>query len=239
MDQSGWLTPDTAATGFICRRLLIPNGIDWLAIVTGALNELIYDYNFEGFGTSDIPATVASFTTMFDRFCFDNGEECRLIGEIVTFAGPSNPSANFLPCDGSSLLRADYPDLFTVIGVNYGAVDGSHFNVPDLRGRIPLGVGSGPGLSTYTLAQTGGEEDHVLSVGELASHTHTDVGHTHVEGTATASVGAAITGVPVPSAIPSVGVTGSGNASLSSTGSGVAHNNIQPFLALNYFIVAL
>jgi len=239
MARIGWLTPDAPAGGFICRRLLIPNGIDWLAIVTGALNELIYEYNFEEFGTEDIPATVAAFRTMFDRFCFDNGEECRLIGEIVTFAGSSNPSTNFLPCDGASVLRADYPDLFAVIGTTYGSVDGTHFNVPDLRGRVPVGVGAGPGLSTYTLGTAGGEETHQLTTSELAAHTHTDSGHAHTYVPAVASVGAAITGVPVPSAVPGVGVTGTGNASISSTGGDAAHNNIQPYLALNYYIVAL
>jgi len=234
-----WLTPDAAAAGKICRRLLIPNGEDWLAIVTGALNELIYSYNFEEYGDQTPDQTAATFMEMFDRFCFDDGEECRLIGEIVTFAGPSNPSTNFLPADGASYLRSDFPDLFTVIGVTYGAVDGSHFNVPDLRGRIPLGVGTGGGLSSYSLGQTRGEENHQLTVGELASHTHTASGHAHSESTAVPALGAAITGVPVPSAVPSVGVTGVGNASISSTGSGTPHNTIQPYLALNYFIVAL
>jgi len=203
MPRNAWLTPDAPGADFICRPLFIPSGQDWLAIVTGALNELTYEFNFEEYGTESVQDTVDAFRTMFDHFCFNDETGCRLIGEIVTFAGPTNPSANFLPCDGASVLRSDYPDLFTVIGVNYGSVDGSHFNVPDLRGRVPLGVGTGGGLSTYSLGQTGGEESHQLTVGELASHTHTDSGHTHSDGIAVPSVGAAITGVPVPSAVPS------------------------------------
>lgn len=239
MARDRWLTPDTPATGFICRRLLIPNSIDWLAIVTGALNELTFDYNFEDFGTSDPQNTAALFMAMFDHFCFDDDPGCRLIGEIVTFAGSSNPSTNFLPCDGASVLRSDYPDLFNVIGTTYGSVDGSHFNVPDLRSRVPVGAGTGPGLSTYALGQTGGEETHVLTTAELASHSHSDTGHAHTESAASPSVGAAITGVPVPSAVPVPSITGTGFASISSTGSDSPHNNVQPFVALNYFIVAL
>jgi len=237
--RNRWLTPDPPAADFICRRLLIPNGEDWLAIVTGALNELIYDYNFEQYGSVTPEDTAAAFRVMFDHFCFDDDPGCRLIGEIVTFAGSSNPSTNFLPCNGASLLRADYPDLFTVIGVTYGSVDGTHFNVPDLRGRVILGVGTGSGLSTYTLGQQVGEEQHTLTTSELASHTHSDTGHIHSDGIAAPSVGAAITGVPVPSAVPAVGSTGIGNASLANTGSDAPHNNIQPSIALNYFIVAL
>jgi len=236
--NDAWLTPDTPGPGFICRPLFIPNGQDWLAIVTGALNELIYTYNFEQYGTESVDDTVDIFRTMFDHFCFNDETGCRMIGEIVTFAGSTSPSPNWLACDGASLLRTDYPDLFMVIGTTYGSVDGTHFNLPDLSGRVVLGVGSGSGLSTYTLGQSGGEETHQLTVGELASHTHSDVGHSHTEGSSAPTVVTAGAGAPVPSAVPSIGVTGTGNANITSTGSDTPHNNIQPFLALNYFIVA-
>jgi len=232
-----WLTPDAVAGDFLCRRLFIPAGTDWLAIVTGALNELIYPYNFEEYGSSSPDDTAAAFRVMFDKFCFDEG--CRLIGEIVTFAGSSSPAANFLACDGASLLRADYPDLFTVIGTTYGAIDSAHFNVPDLRGRIQVGEGPGPGLTPRTLGDEFGEETHVLTVAELASHSHIDSGHSHTEGS---TVPTAITigpGAPAPSAIGAVSVTGSGSASLSSAGSDDGHNNMQPGLVLSFWIVAL
>jgi len=239
MPRDAWLTPNTPGAGFICRPLFIPDGLDWLAIVTGALNELIYETNFEEYGTESPADTVAAFQTMFDHFCFDDEIGCRVIGEIIPFAGPTSPSARWLLCDGASLLRSDYPDLFGVIGTTYGAADGTHFNIPDLRGRIPVGVGSGPGLSTYALGDTGGEETHVLTIGELAAHNHSDSGHSHTESAASPTVGAAITGVPVPSAVPIPSVTGTGFANISTSGSDDPHNNIQPYLALSYLIVAL
>jgi len=57
---------------------------------------------------------------------------------LVPFAGSASPTG-WLICDGSSLLRATYPALFAAIGSNFGSVDGTHFNVPDMRGRIPVG----------------------------------------------------------------------------------------------------
>ena len=72
-------------------------------------------------------------------------------GAVSPFAGSAAPS-NWLLCDGASLLRADYPRLFAVIGTSYGAVDGTHFNTPDLRDRTPIGVGTGQ--FTFTFANT-------------------------------------------------------------------------------------
>jgi len=234
-----WLTPDTPGAGFICRRLLIPNSVEFLAIVKGALIPLIYANNFEQYGSLTPQQTAAYFQDMFADFSRATDRTCRLIGEIVTFAGATLPDPNWLFCDGASLLRADYPDLFAVIGTTYGSVDGTHFNLPDMRGRAGIGVGTGSGLSTRALGDSIGEENHQLTVSELAAHSHTDSGHTHVEGNATASVGAAITGVPVPSAIPSVGVTGTGNAAISTDGGDQAHNNMQPSLVINWCIVVL
>ena len=235
----GWLTPDAAPGNFAPRCLLIPDSVDWLAIVAGALLPLTYAYNFESYGTSTPDQTAAIFQDMFDRFSFNTGV-CRVIGEVVVIAGTANPNpGNWLPCDGASLLRSDYPDLFTALGTTYGAADGTHFNVPDLQGRAPIATGSGSGLTPRALGDSIGEETHALTLAESASHTHTDSGHTHVEGIAVPAVGAALVGVPIPSSVPGVGVTGVGNAALSSAGSDGAHNNMQPSLALNYFIVAL
>ncbi len=102
-------------------------------------------------------------------------------GFVSDYAGQTAPSG-WLLCDGSSYLRATYPNLFTAIGTTFGSVNGSSFNVPDIRGRFTVGAGHGIGLTNRVLGTAGGEESHVLAIGELAAHTHgiTDPGHTHV-----------------------------------------------------------
>lgn len=80
-----------------------------------------------------------------------------MTGTVLPFAGTAAPTG-WLLCYGQSLLRADYPNLFTAIGTTYGAADGTHFNVPDLRGRSPIGKddmgGSAAGILTVTLTGT-------------------------------------------------------------------------------------
>jgi len=220
-----YLTPNALPTDTVCRALFIPNSEEFLAIVRGALEELTFPYNFVSQGALTPEDTAAAYVPMFDAFCFNEGA-CRVIGEIIAYAGATSPDVvRWLPCDGASLLRADYPDLFAVIGTTYGSGDVLHFNLPDLQGRAALGAGSGSGLTPRTLGDTGGEEDHILSVGELASHSHT-TGNSALLGTSAPPPFDALGPNPLPA------VTGN-------TGSDNPHNNMQPFLAINYLIVAL
>lgn len=237
MAHRAWLTPDLPRSPTRCRRLLFPVGVDWLSIVAGCLLDLTKAYNFEDSGTATAQQTADAFAAMFDDFTFQEDGGCRVIGEIILFAGASSPNADWLPCDGASLLRADFPALFIAVGSAYGSVDALHFNLPDLRGRVALDMGTGPGLSVRALGDSAGEENHVLLLAESASHSHTDSGHNHAEGNAAPTAILIGVGAPAPSAIPTVGVTGTGFASLTSAGGDGSHNNMQPFLALNYLIV--
>jgi len=72
-------------------------------------------------------------------------------GAVIPFAGSAAPTG-FLMCDGSSVLRSTYADLFTAIGTTFGSVDGTHFTLPDMRGRVAAGVGSN--IWTFTFAST-------------------------------------------------------------------------------------
>lgn len=93
-----------------------------------------------------------------------------LTGEIKGWPVAAIP-AGYLLCNGQSVLRATYPALFALIGTTYGSADGTHFNVPNLSGKFPLGVDG-----SHALASTGGTIDHVHTG---PSHTHTGPSHTH------------------------------------------------------------
>jgi microcystin-dependent protein len=85
-------------------------------------------------------------------------------GVVSPFVGSSAPT-NWLLCDGANLLRADYPRLFNVIGTNFGSVDGTHFNVPDLRSRQPVGAGTAPSKVATFASRSG----NVITVSGLSN----------------------------------------------------------------------
>lgn len=96
------------------------------------------------------------------------------IGSIVLFCGSVIPD-HCLLCDGSAVSRSEYSDLFDAIGTTYGVGDGSTtFNLPDMSGRVPMGVSQ-----AHVLGSTGGEATHTLLGTEIASHAHAVAGHTH------------------------------------------------------------
>ena len=95
-------------------------------------------------------------------------------GIITTFAG-SVPPAGWLPCDGSAVSRTDYATLFAVVGTTYGAGDGSTtFNLPDLSGRVVIGVSG-----THAIGSTGGSETVTLTEDQLPAHVHEVPQHGH------------------------------------------------------------
>ncbi len=131
--------------------------------------------------------------------------------------------AKWLVCNGASLLRASYPALFAVIGTTWGTADGTHFTLPDMRGRTPIGVGTGSGLSARALAEVGGEEGHELIEDENGPHSHDVKGDSSSGGT-TGYQQAAPTSGPIATTI---------------SGAGDAHNTMQPFAVVNFLIKAL
>lgn len=142
-------------------------------------------------------------------------------GSIIQW-GTNTPPTNWLICDGSAVSRSTYSSLYAAIGTTYGTGNGSTtFNLPDLRGRVPVGKNSG---TFGTLAGTGGAETHTLTVAEMPSHQHTQA-----------------TGGNLTTALPQAGsgIIGTANTSLTTaTGGGQAHNNLQPYLVVNYIIKA-
>jgi microcystin-dependent protein len=173
---------------------------------------------------------------------------------IIAPAGDLIPSAassrvGCLLCDGTSYARASYPVLFAAIGTTYGSVDGSHFNVPDLRGRLPLGAGTGTGAgaTAWSAGQqptsgAGGEQTHTLAVSEMPSHSHVDSGHTHGIGSGGSTYALNSGGGIGTYSAGAYGFgwtqgTNSGAAAIQNTGGGGAHNILPPVSVVNWFIV--
>jgi microcystin-dependent protein len=147
-------------------------------------------------------------------------------GTVIPYAGLNAPTG-WLMCDGSAVSRSTYATLFSAIGTTYGSGDGSTtFNLPDLRGRVVVGKGQGSGLTNRVLAATGGEESHILTVAELPSHTHQ-----------LSNLGYQAGGITNPKSLMPASQTSNAVLQVSdATGSGQAHENMPPFVVLNYII---
>lgn len=146
-----------------------------------------------------------------------------MIGMIFPFVTES-PPPNVLACDGSTYNREDFPELYEILDAVF-IIDDGHFKVPDLRGRTIIGSGNGSGLTTRNTGDLGGEETHQLTEGELASHAHTIPATIDIPVVAPGEV---VTDAPIPLLTSYTG----------STGGDQSHNNMQPFFALNYGILA-
>lgn len=143
-------------------------------------------------------------------------------GMISLFAGSTAPTG-WLICDGTAVSRTTYADLFTAIGTTYGTGDGSTtFNLPNLKGRVPVGLDS-TDTSFDALGETGGEKTHTLLEAEMPSHTH-KLGIAGTSGSSTYLITNYTTATRAE-----LGSTGS-------TGGGGAHNNLQPYIVMNYII---
>ena len=162
-------------------------------------------------------------------------QEC-FIGEVRLFAG------NFAPrgwafAAGQLLSVSQNTALYSILGTTYGGEGRTTFALPDLRGRVPLGTGQGPGLTNRTLGQKGGAETHSLRVAEMPSHNHQAMGTKEVatQFSPEGNVWAGIERLKLYN--PSAGrlVTMSRSA-IGRTGGSRAHNTMQPFLGLNYII---
>ena len=93
------------------------------------------------------------------------------IGEILAVAF-SFPPPGWLVCDGSILSIAENDVLFNLIGTTYGGDGVNTFAIPDLRGRVPVHQGQGPGLSAYAMGQQGGQANVTLTSNQLPVHSH-------------------------------------------------------------------
>ena len=156
------------------------------------------------------------------------------VGEIRMFAGNFAP-AGWMFCDGQQLPISENEVLFQLIGTTYGGDGQETFNLPNLQSRVPLHMGTGPDGATYQLAQMAGTEQETLTVQQIPNHTHALMASASTASSrdpggntlATAS-GDIYNSVldPVTLAPGAVGPAGGSQP----------HENVQPFLCINYII---
>jgi len=163
----------------------------------------------------------------------------QFVGEIRMFTGNFEPTG-WAFCNGQVLSIAQNTALFSLLGTNYGGDGKSTFALPDLRARFPLHAGSsaGPGLTPRTVGESGGTASIALTAQQIPAHSH------QLMATAAASGGSPAGAALAPSANgasiyrPLTHPVQMPLASVGLAGGNFPHNNLQPFLALN-FIIAL
>ena len=166
-------------------------------------------------------------------------------GALLMWATDTTPDG-WLLCYGQAVSRTTYPDLFTVIGTIFGVGDGSTtFNLPDLRGRLPLGKDNMGGASADRVTHANadsiggveGAESHALTEAELATHRH------GLQARNIATTGTDPTNHKIGGGKSGYGIWSSGIANvathaenITNTGSGNAHTSMQPYITINYII---
>lgn len=157
------------------------------------------------------------------------------IGEIRLFAG-NFPPKDWALCDGQLLSIAQYTALFSILRTNYGGDGKSTFGLPNLQGRVAIHQGQGPGLTARTLGERGGEAEVTLNEPQLPSHTHAaHCASSTSQASPEGAVWANSTGRGVRPYAPTPNST-MNPAALRPVGGGAPHNNLQPYVGLNYII---
>lgn len=161
------------------------------------------------------------------------------LAEIRSFAGNFAPRGWVL-CDGQLLSIAQWTAVFALIGTTYGGDGQTTFGVPDLRGRLPVGEGTGPGLPGMTLGEVSGSENVTLTTNQIPMHNHAataPAASTSTTSTPSASVS------PGPVTLGAAVSKGFGTADLNlasptlgAAGGSQPHNNMQPYLGMNYIM---
>lgn len=223
-----------------------PAQINKLASVTVSAAEINTLAGLDGNVASLIADLAASAALALDQLI--------PVGTVLEYAGNTLPSGgNWQWADGGELNRLEFATLFARTGTSHGAGNGTTtFNKPDRRGRVGIGAGSGPSLSARALGVKGGAERVTLTEGQMPAHNHWFEAWTSVNGHHDHAVnsrsGASGGGnyEPEPfeeSGTRSTGRTdGNGNhnhyisATTNTKGNNESHDNMQPFIAMNYIV---
>jgi len=153
---------------------------------------------------------------------------------------------NFAPvgwhiCDGTLLPISQYAALFSLLGTSYGGNGTTNFALPDLRSRVPIGIGQGVGLSTYVIGQQAGVENVTLLANQMPAHNH-NINATASGGGVASPANAFLAETADPRSVYNTYSASQSSpatlnpGSLSTSGGNQPHTNIQPVLAMNYII---
>jgi microcystin-dependent protein len=243
-----------AGSGSVVSSTVPSSGSNW-ANFNGYLADENYFANCGGGGSSSATSSnntyldslyVADLISTIVDSVYVNGfvdgqtESNLPIGVIQVFAGENSPNG-WLFCDGGEISRSTYSDLFTEIGESYGPGDGSTtFNVPDLRGRVPVGKDNMGGVSAGILSNNGtvigsdgGEENHIITIDEMPNHEHEIQYYRDGSYGSYSSVNwNGSKGDYASDGTPQWVTNGSVRAN--GVGGDQPHNNMQPYLITNY-----
>ena len=157
------------------------------------------------------------------------------VGEIRMF-GFNFPPQGWAFCDGQLLSISQNAALFSLLGTTYGGDGESNFALPDLRSRVPVSQGQGEGLSSYAEGQAGGTETVTLAAAQMPAHTHA-VSASSSPAASERPAGRVLARSPDHSYIPEPDTDTVMNAKMiGETGNSQPHDNIQPYLVLNFCI---
>jgi len=166
------------------------------------------------------------------------------IGIIKIFGGNFAPRGWAL-CNGQLLSIAQNTALFSILGTTYGGNGQTTFGLPDLRGRTAVGMGQGPGLPSVVQGELAGEANHTLITSEMPMHNHTAAVNSGNASQAAATAGAS---VATPGTLVGRNFTSTfgfntttpdtalNPATVGVSGGNQPHNNMQPYLGVNYII---
>lgn len=168
----------------------------------------------------------------------------QIMGGIEMFAGAFAPQG-FMMCAGQRIQVSQNQALFSLLGTTYGGDGQRIFNLPDLRGRTPIAAGQSPGGRSYRLGEAGGSETVSLTVDEMPTHTHlveSDLPVSRSRADSTNPIGNRLGLVTSSDGDTNVYTDEAGSGSmdvetnLRNAGGGQSHNNMPPYLTVNYVI---
>ena len=226
-------------------------------VTKSGLAEAIYDARVASLATIKPPAIIPSGPAGYaiknglaaDANALSSAMTATLASSVPTGSivmwFTATPPTGWLVCNFAEVSRATYADLFAVIGTSAGVGNGTTtFNLPDLRGRMPLGVGTGTAsdATAHTLNQKSGTETVTLISAQMPSHTHAIADHSHeaLESGGKFVVGDAGGTVDNPFASGSDyredSTTAVASLTPANTGGGDAHGNMPPYIGLHFII---